>query len=1144
LIVAEASGLKEDRMKTARRVGLATVVVVLLALVAGQPAQAVQQWWDTGTTNTPQGGIGVWSTVDAYWATNSTLANGHTLSVWTNGNDAVFACAAPSIVTVSNVSVGNVSITGTGAVTFLDGGAGAMTINGTLTNTGVAVMFSNNIALGGNQAWYLTKSVTLCGAVTGAYVLAKSGIGGTLVLSNAANQLSGLTVIGDTVQAYNGGNALGGASSVVTLGQTNQTSLAVLGLNTTVAGNTTYSMGNLVNAGVAQLTLNTAVAGSTNILSAGSLARTSGIGAILMLMPQNGLGTREQVTFSSAPTPVSGMLSPWIVDSNTANFVTYGTAGLTDVVYDATQANPWNAAKKVNLTGTATVNQNTNVYAMKVGKDVTVNSGAILSNASGGFIITGGNILGGGTVDVGANELLAYVTGTRLLAPTITGSGGLTLFGGGTLTLSNMTYTGDTWIDQGTLTIAPWTNQTYAGAINGLGTLALGGPAMLVLSGTNTLLGGITASTGFKLAVNGNLFTTNTVNLWSGSGNNGLVTSTNAVGQGGTWDLRKQAVNIGTSYGSSLTNLLTLNNVTVTNVGTVYIGQYVNDNGNGLIVSNGARFYSGNVYVGVPGNNPGAGYNNYYQVGGAGAAVTVVNTVIQLGGAYTTGAIYPSTNNTLTVTNANLTATGLYVGYRESTNNAAYILANSTVNLSGGPLSIGNQDTSGHATAFGNVLTIDSGVLTNVGTVNIGNGNNATANAISNALNIVNGGQFYSGPVKVGNLATDSNNVYNVGGYGAASSVSNGTISVIAGGTMTVTNATLSSGTLTLGGNTTVVNVRRGAFWNMNGNALTMGSGAYTGDVLAIDGGIITNAGTLTVGSGASSVGNSATITNGGQVYATSVSIGASSASSNTLSVAGGTLLEAGLSLTVGAGLGNSFTDAGGILQFTTGTPTIASNGNLLAVSNGTISFRNVTNANVKGNWLASLTNITFSGINTFRLANATNNSPTNQTYTFDPNLGPTNYWRLEMVNGGTAYTNGSVTIGQAGTTNGWLLFSNTTARMWGAVTNNGTMKIVDSTVTFMTNLTLGANCTLLWTSNSVGNAVNVNGTLTLPTTATLNVSGSLNPTAVMPLFQSTNAIVGTPSAWSVTPAGYKVTVNGNRLMLRPRVTGFLLIAE
>jgi len=852
-------------MKSENRMPITTLAILALAWVSLAPnGGAAPQWFDAGTAAGCQpatNGVMSWADAsgDSIWANSAAGTN--VPVAWGSGNDAFFTAVGNSTVTVNTATAGALNFSA-GTWFFLPG-SGNLTINSGITNS-QAVLFGNGITLGANQTWYpsvTTSNLTVTGAITGACSLAKSG-NGALVFSNANNVLAGLVVNSGTLQAFNGGNALGGSSAAVTLGQSNQISQAVLQLDTTAAGVTTFAMGSLTNAGVAQLKLNTAAVGSTNILAANSLARVLGVGATLVLLPQNGLGTREQLTFSSAPAPVNGMLNPWIVDGTTANFITYGAAGLTDVVYDATQTGTWDSTKKVNITGAATVNQNTNVFAMRVGANVnvTVNPGIVLSNASGGFIITNGNILGAGTISVGTNELVAYVTSASVLAPVIGGSGGLTLFGGGTLALSNITYTGDTWINQGTLTATPATDQTYAGAINGLGTLAFGGSGTLTLTGTNTLLSGCTANTGFKLGLNGRLATTNTVTFWTTTGNSGLVTSTNANGQGGTWDLNRQTLNIGQNSPAN-NNQMTINNVTFTNVGGVGIGNPSGNNVGGsscsLTVSNGARFFSGGISVGGSGGN-----FDHYNIGGGSNPTMVVNGSINVGMAYRGGAPNVDCSNaTMTVTNANLTTTSLIVGNRESYNCAASVYANTLWNMSGGALTIGTlSDTSSRYAEGGAVMTIDSGVVTNAGAVSIGAGYSASIPAFSNTLSIVNGGQFYSGNIALGKYSADSNNAYKVGGYGAASTVSNGTITLNYLGTLTATNANLWSSGLTFGNSSSnAVTVQSGVAWNFLNGALTFGNGTGNAFSVVSDGSsMLTNIGGITI----SDTGRNLSITN------------------------------------------------------------------------------------------------------------------------------------------------------------------------------------------------------------------------------------------------------------------------------------------
>ena len=144
-------------------------------------------------------------------------------------------------------------------------------------------------------------------------------------------------------------------------------------------------------------------------------------------------------------------------------------------------------------------------------------------------------------------------------------------------------------------------------------------------------------------------------------------------------------------------------------------------------------------------------------------------------------------------------------------------------------------------------------------------------------------------------------------------------------------------------------------------------------------------------------------------------------------------------------GVGNTISNSGGILQFSSAAPTITANGfGNIAIANGTISFTGVNNADVNS---PALANISFAGANTFMLNAASNTAAAaSQTYTFGAIAGnPSNYVNLTMVNGQTAYGNGSVTISNSSV----LLVSNTLATFSGPLTNKGTAVFVNSVGTF-----------------------------------------------------------------------------------------------
>ncbi len=193
------------------------------------------------------------------------------------------------------------------------------------------------------------------------------------------------------------------------------------------------------------------------------------------------------------------------------------------------------AAKSVNslnLTG-ATGVQMTGSGAL------TLVSGGLIANTSGG--IRAGILKGSPSGDLTVNTVQDIVISSAI--PDNGGPTALVKTGAGTLTLSGTTsYTGDTYLNNGTLVYIPPLNATYAGSIHGLGNLTKSGTATLTLTGMSDY-SGATTITGGGLCVDGALGPNSAVTLQSsavlsGSGTiGGDVTATGgtiALSPGGT----------------------------------------------------------------------------------------------------------------------------------------------------------------------------------------------------------------------------------------------------------------------------------------------------------------------------------------------------------------------------------------------------------------------------------------------------------------------------------------------------------------------------------------------------------------------------------------------------------------------------------
>lgn len=488
--------------------------------------------------------------------------------------------------------------------------------------------------------------------------------------------------------------------------------------------------------------------------------------------------------------------------------------------------------------------------------------------------------------------------------------------------------------------------------------------------------------------------------------NRAVFTGTNTVWDLGGQDFRIGAMGVGSGQSVSNSLMVSGGSLTLTNISVslaLFIG-YAQSTGpascNQLIVTNGGHLYttkdvavgagataSSNVAI-VTGANSLWDTGNYSSgvhiggsTGGSPAGGSFNQLVVDQGGTMTNccfrvGYNTPlSCGNSLIVTNGGriyASAGSTLVGAWGTNNSTVVTGSNSLLNLGQQILYVGGSSTQTGALAR---VQIDSGGAVTNGYVRVG----YNATTFGNTLVITNGGQLF----------TSGSSSY----IGAASSSN----SAVVDGTNSV--------------------------WNCSNQTLIIGDTNNVGNQLAVaNGGTLSNVNALIVGQYAGANSNTLTIASGGRVYAASVTAGSASAMTNRVLIGAGALLAANALTNGGVAAGNVISNAGGIFEFTTATPTVTPNGaGGIALAGGTISFSAVTNANVKGNWSGTqLTNMTFTGHNTFRLNTASNAAPPDQTYTFTTDLGPTNYARLELING-SQFRGGDLMIGNGGS----LLVSN-----------------------------------------------------------------------------------------------------------------------
>ena len=369
-----------------------------------------------------------------------------------------------------------------GAYTFSNNAAAAANV--LVIGGGVTGGAAGNTVLtlsGTNTGANAVNGVIGNGAATTVAVM-KTG-SGTWILGGNNTYTGGVDIEAGTLRVGNAGALNSASPSLVTFGPASNGTLAINGINVTINGlNSTSPTAQVINGNAtpATLTVNTLAPSSF----AGVIADGAGGGALSLIVTDAGLTLSGNNTFT----------------------------GTTDVTGAAT------------LTlASANALQNSTLH-------VTVNNNVLFSPGVGTFTI--GGLSGGGNVtlqDTGAGAITASVGnngGSTTYSGVLSGVGGLTKVGGGTLTLTNAnTYTGTTRISAGTLQLGDGTTsngsvasgviinnaslvfanpaaQTYAGSIVGTGSVTkTTGAGILTLTGNSTYSGGTTIGGGSTVRI-------------------------------------------------------------------------------------------------------------------------------------------------------------------------------------------------------------------------------------------------------------------------------------------------------------------------------------------------------------------------------------------------------------------------------------------------------------------------------------------------------------------------------------------------------------------------------------------------------------------------------------------------------------------
>lgn len=344
-----------------------------------------------------------------------------------------------------------------GAGSLIKAGTGELTLSGVNSYTGGTTVSAGKLTLGNANAigtgGLLVNGGTLnLGAVTlvtGAMVLDGGAITGTTgALHSAAYDLRS----GSVGVILTGGAVTKSGAGELTLSSVN-----------TYTGGTTVTAGKLIVANSGAIS-NGAITVTGGTLDIGANTLT-GMGA-LTVSGGAVTGTTGAISASSF-TLQSGELTARIQGSGALVKTTAGTAVLG-------ASNGFSGG--VNVAEGKLVLTNSGALGSGI---VTVANGATLragDNTGFGALWTGNEIkLAGGTLELALSS-------TTSVARLLSGSGGVTQSGSGTVTLANAQYTGATTVNAGTLVLPVSQLATLPGALvtNGSGTLAIAGSGTTV----------------------------------------------------------------------------------------------------------------------------------------------------------------------------------------------------------------------------------------------------------------------------------------------------------------------------------------------------------------------------------------------------------------------------------------------------------------------------------------------------------------------------------------------------------------------------------------------------------------------------------------------------------------------------------------
>jgi autotransporter-associated beta strand protein len=652
-------------------------------------------------------------------------------------------------------------------------------------------------------------TLTLSGSIGGNAALLKTGYG-TLILTGSASY-NGPTQILGGVLGLAGSGILSNSPSITVgpqgvLQMTNSgvnqfsssASIALNGGSLFFYGNGSIgggqSCGTLqLGAGENEISASLSVAGSNQpYLQFASLPTSPTIGSTI-----NFSASGANITFQSNPLGLTGGILGGYAYFNGTNFATlsggtvqaalaYTTTGDLGSLATSSTMNIEPSGLQTSVTGAKTINSLDLIGA--AGVQMT-GSGAMLTLATGGLIAnTTGAIRGGVLMGSASGELVINAQQNITISSSIPNNGGptaLVITGPATVTSSGaISYSGDTYIDDGTLILIPPVNTTYGGSIHGAGNFTKSGTTTLTLTGSSDNYG-TTTITGGGLNVNGTLgpnmnITMQSSSVLSGSGSiEGAVTVTT----GGAIALSPSGSIAGpvTVYGGTLligksgvgSYLNAPSGLTVTGYGMLA----ASPSASATIVGNVNYFSSSNsTYSGVI-----SGTASFLTMDAPGAVLTLTNTAASSYG----GVIVQDGSLQITASNTSSSFVANVIGGELSVNGSNLVLSNlvgsgGTIDTSStGSSTLVVSPGSGSTSSFGGTLANGSGTLAlavaGSGTLSLSGTNTYTGGTtLSSGTLLLNG----ASSILAGSSLTIGNASYSGAALGAPAAPPNNNISV------------------------------------------------------------------------------------------------------------------------------------------------------------------------------------------------------------------------------------------------------------------------------------------------------------------------------------------------------------------------------